>query len=103
MGKEHEPKIKQTKKQTTNRKYLTPLCGLTIARDVRCVIGKHQFVSLGVILYVISSIHEPKVRASMKHVKVDTGFVVEDVKEYLLKLFQVENVVYGFEPGKRKL
>ena len=71
---------------------------LTIARDVRCVIGKHQFVTLGVILYVISPIHESKVRATMKHVKVDTGFVVKDVQEYLLKLFQVENVVYGFEP-----
>ena len=44
--------------------YFAPLCKLTIARDVRCVIGKHQFVSLGVILYVISSIHEPKVRAT---------------------------------------
>ena len=52
---------------------------------------------------MISSIHEPKVRATMKHVKVDTGFVVKDVQEYLLKLFQVENVVYGFEPGKKKL
>ena len=38
----------------------------------------------------------------MKHVKVDTGFVVKDVQEYLLKLFQVENVVYGFEPGKKE-
>ena len=51
---------------------------------------------------MISPIHESKVRATMKHVKVDTGFVVKDVQEYLLKLFQVENVVYGFEPGKKK-
>ena len=52
---------------------------------------------------MISPIHESKVRATMKHVKVDTGFVVKDVQEYLLKLFQVENVVYGFEPGKKKV
>ena len=39
----------------------------------------------------------------MKHVKVDTSFVVKDVQENLLKLFQVENVVYGFEPGKKKV
>ena len=86
----------QIKETTTNKKII-------IAPDIRRVTGKHQFVSLGVILYVISSIHEPKVRATMKHVKVDTGFVVKDVQEYLFKLFQVENVVYGFEPGKKKL
>ena len=51
---------------------------------------------------MISPIHESKVRATMKHVKVNTGFVVKDVQEYLLKLFQVENVVYGFKPGKKE-
>ena len=93
----------RSRKQQRTKKLFNPIFGPTLARDVRCVIGKHQFVSLGVILYVISSIHEPKVRATMKHVKVDTGFVVKDVQEYLLKLFQVENVVYGFEPGKKKV
>ena len=39
----------------------------------------------------------------MKHVKVDTSFVVKDVQENLLKLFQVENVVYGFKPRKKKV